>query len=70
MDAVIIEMIVRGTVTRDFDARLGAERYSDEFVHDGNLRVALIAADNGIGQAEPRESPALTCKVLRLNSRE
>ena len=67
MDAIVFKAIVGAAEARDFDARTGTERHGDKLVHDGNLRVALVAANDGIGQVEPRESPALTCIVLRLN---
>ena len=53
MDAVVVEAVVLGGVARDFDTRVGTERHGNKFIHDGDLRVALIAADDGVGHREP-----------------
>ena len=70
MDAVVFETVIRSAVARDFDARVGTKRHGNQFIHDGNLRVTLIAADDGVRQAEHRECPTLTLEILCLNGSE
>ena len=67
LHAVVSEIIVSGTVACDIDAWVGTDRHGDELVDHGNLRVALVAANDGVGQAEPREGPALTFVVHRFD---
>ena len=68
MYVIVFKTVVCGAVARDFDAWLSTKRHGDQFAHDGNLRITFVATDDGVGQAEPRESPALAFVVLRLNS--
>ena len=67
MDAEVFETVVSATVACDFDAWRGTERHCNKLVDNGNLRVSLVAADDGVGQTEPREGPTLTFIVLRLD---
>ena len=53
LDAIVFETVVGRGIARHSDAGYSTEGNGDEFVHDGNLRVALIAADDGVGHRKP-----------------
>ena len=53
VDAIVFETVVGNAEARHFDARTGTDRNGNQFIDDGNLRLALVAADDGVRKADP-----------------
>ena len=67
VNAVFFKIVIRSRITRHTDVGSSTERHCDELTHGRNLRITLATADNGVGQAETRESASIALDVLRLN---
>ena len=53
VDAVVFKAVVGNAEARHFDARTGTDRNGNQFIDDRNLRLALVAADDGVRKADP-----------------
>ena len=51
-DAEIREFVISGGIAGHRDGGVSAEGNRNEFVHDGDLRLAFVAADDGVGHGE------------------
>ena len=70
VDAIVFETVVGNAIARHFDARSGSDGNGNQFVDDGDLRIAFIATDDGVRKANPREKASVALVVLRLNRGE
>ena len=62
--AVVSQTVVGAAEAGDFDTGFCTEWNGNQLVDDGNLGISLVAADDGVRQAEPREGPAVAFIVL------
>ena len=69
-NSIVFKLVVGDAKTGHTDGWRCPERHCDELVHDRDLRVAFIAADDSVRHEEGREGSTLRHRLNSLNVRE
>ena len=70
VNAIFLKPVIRSGITRHPDAGRCTQRNGNQLVHHGDLGIALIAADNGIGHGERGEDAAFALQFAGFEARE